>query len=342
LTRRRRLQQAVPPAASGTPREPGAGKGRWRRRAGWSASVLLLGGVVIGAAHLAEARELLRLLERAEPGWLLLAALFQALTYVAAGGAWGSVVARAGQPLPLRQLVRLAVAKLFTDQAVPSLGVSGILLVVRGLVRRGVRRDVALGALLVDLAGYRLAYGVVLLASLAVLWQRNALHPALVALAAVFALVALLAPLLVLLEPRRLGSLVRPLRRLGAGRRLEQMLAEAPAVVLRDRALLGRVALLELAVFLLDAATLGATLLSVGAVAAPPLLLAGFVMASMASSLGLVPGGLGVFEGAAVGALHLLGVPLAAALAATLLLRGFTFWLPMLPGLWLARREAAR
>jgi hypothetical protein len=27
------------------------------------------------------------------------------------------------------------------------------------------------------------------------------------------------------------------------------------------------------------------------------------------------------------------------ALAATLLLRGFTFWLPMLPGLWLARRE---
>jgi len=28
-----------------------------------------------------------------------------------------------------------------------------------------------------------------------------------------------------------------------------------------------------------------------------------------------------------------------AALAATLLLRGLTFWLPMVPGLWLARRE---
>jgi hypothetical protein len=33
------------------------------------------------------------------------------------------------------------------------------------------------------------------------------------------------------------------------------------------------------------------------------------------------------------------GVPIEAALAATLLLRGFTFWLPMLPGLWIARRE---
>jgi hypothetical protein len=35
-----------------------------------------------------------------------------------------------------------------------------------------------------------------------------------------------------------------------------------------------------------------------------------------------------------------LGSPLEAALAATLLLRGFTMWLPMLPGLWLVRREA--
>jgi uncharacterized membrane protein YbhN (UPF0104 family) len=40
--------------------------------------------------------------------------------------------------------------------------------------------------------------------------------------------------------------------------------------------------------------------------------------------------------------LSLLGVPAAAGLAATLLLRGFTFWLPMLPGLWLARRELSR
>jgi len=36
-----------------------------------------------------------------------------------------------------------------------------------------------------------------------------------------------------------------------------------------------------------------------------------------------------------------LGVEVEAALAATLLLRGLTFWLPMVPGLWLARREMA-
>lgn len=66
---------------------------------------------------------------------------------------------------------------------------------------------------------------------------------------------------------------------------------------------------------------------------------ASFIIASVLATLLVVPGGLGTFEGASVAMLHLFGVPLAPALAATLLLRGFTFWLPMLPGLWLARKE---
>ena len=35
--------------------------------------------------------------------------------------------------------------------------------------------------------------------------------------------------------------------------------------------------------------------------------------------------------------LTLLGIAIESALAATLLLRWLTFWIPMLPGLWLAR-----
>lgn len=50
-----------------------------------------------------------------------------------------------------------------------------------------------------------------------------------------------------------------------------------------------------------------------------------------------VPLGLGSFEAALIAMLHLTGVSLEAALTATLMLRGFTLWLPMLPGLWCAR-----
>jgi uncharacterized membrane protein YbhN (UPF0104 family) len=51
-----------------------------------------------------------------------------------------------------------------------------------------------------------------------------------------------------------------------------------------------------------------------------------------------VPLGLGAFEGTSTAMLRLFGVPFEAALAATLLLRGFTLWLPLLPGLVITRR----
>jgi len=60
------------------------------------------------------------------------------------------------------------------------------------------------------------------------------------------------------------------------------------------------------------------------------------------ATVSLLPGGVGPFEAGSVAALRLLGVSLEVSVAATLLVRGYTLWLPMLPGLWLARREMAR
>jgi len=53
-----------------------------------------------------------------------------------------------------------------------------------------------------------------------------------------------------------------------------------------------------------------------------------------------MPGGLGAFEAASVLTLKVIGVSAPVALAATLLFRGLSFWLPMLPGFWFARRTA--
>jgi len=38
----------------------------------------------------------------------------------------------------------------------------------------------------------------------------------------------------------------------------------------------------------------------------------------------------------------MIGVPLPVALSATLLFRGLSFWLPMLPGVWCSRRVMGR
>lgn len=90
---------------------------------------------------------------------------------------------------------------------------------------------------------------------------------------------------------------------------------------------------------MLDAATLWAVFRALGEPTDFLTAFAGFLMASVVSAIGLVPLGLGTFEASLVATLSLLGVEVEVALAATLLFRGLTFWLPMLPGLWLARRE---
>ncbi len=324
-----------------TPRAlaPRRGRARSALWARWAASLLLLGGVVLVVGHRAEPRQIARLLAEAQLGWLAVAVPLQALTYVCAAEIWRRVLQRAGSPLPLARLLPLGLAKLFTDQALPSIGISGNLLVVRSLQRRGVRREVTLGVLLVGIIAYDLGYLTAIALALGVLWLHGDVSTPQWVLAGVLSALVAVFPLTVILLRGRLDRLARLLRRVPVARQLTRALAQAPPELLRNPALLAQTGALQLAVFCLDAATLGTMLRALGVAAPLPIVFASFVTASVAASVALVPGGLGVFEGAAIGALHLLGVPIEAALAATLLLRASTFWVPMAPGLWLARRE---
>jgi uncharacterized membrane protein YbhN (UPF0104 family) len=87
---------------------------------------------------------------------------------------------------------------------------------------------------------------------------------------------------------------------------------------------------------LLDSSTLFVMLIAIGAFVAPSAVFGSFVMASAVSRVVPVPLGLGTFEASLVAMLRVVGVSIEAALTATLLLRGFTLWLP---GLWCARHE---
>ncbi|HMM46174.1 MAG TPA: lysylphosphatidylglycerol synthase domain-containing protein [Candidatus Macondimonas sp.] len=128
------------------------------------------------------------------------------------------------------------------------------------------------------------------------------------------------------------------LERLPWVRRLLVMLREAAPELLHSPALVARGTLLQAAIVVLDGLTLWTLLHAVGMVTAPTAAVAALVAANAAAALSPIPAGLGTFEGTAVGVLVLFDTPIVAALAATLLLRGFALWLPLLPGLWLTRR----
>lgn len=320
------------------------GSSPWKTALSWLSGLLILAGVVVVALHFTELQKLAELARKAEPAWLLLAAALQAGTYFAAAGAWWIVLRRTKQPRNYLDMVPLGLAKLFTDQALPTGGVGGTLLVVSGLHRRGVFKGIAMATLLIGMISFYAAYLVAVAIAFVILFLHHALNSILVAGTGIFVVIALAVPLGVLLVRRWVrvwpfSLLVKVLPALGV---LVEAMEEAPAKAMRDPVALGVTGLFQFSVFVLDAATLWTVLHALGSEAGPAEAFASFMAASVAATVGPVPLGLGTFEAVSTATLHLQGQPVETALAATLLLRGFTFWLPMLPGLILARRELHR
>lgn len=299
--------------------------------------------VILVALHLGSLEKMAALARSARPGWLLIALCVQATTYVSAALVWRQALARASHSLPLRTLVPLGIAKVFTDQVLPSGGVSGTMLVVHGLIRRRIPAEIAMAAMLIGLVSYDVAYLIVVLTSAGILWVQHHINVPLLIGVTIFVVVTVAIPAAVL-GLRRWGER-QPVawvsKWLGATDLLRELI-DAPTDLLRSPRLLMQTVGLQLAIFTLDALTLWLVFNALGEVPALWVVFVSFAIASMVTTIGPIPVGLGTFEGASVGMLSLLGVSVEAALAATLLLRGMTFWLPMVPGVWLARREMGR
>jgi uncharacterized membrane protein YbhN (UPF0104 family) len=301
--------------------------------------LLLLAAVIGIGLQVGEFAQFVALGRQSDPMWLFAALLLQSGTYLCAAAVWGSALRRAGCPLPLTVLARLSLAKLFADHAIPSVGVSGGLLFTQGLHRYRVPAAVGWAALLFSLLTGFLA---ALPLTIWVLWalhQVDRSHPLLVALLLGYLILAavMVFGVLFLRETTRWPRL----ERLPRVRGLLVMLREAAPELLHSPALVAQGTLLQAAIVVLDGLTLWTLLHAVGVAVAPAAAVAALVAANAAAALSPIPAGLGTFEGTAVAVLILLDTPIAAALTATLLLRGFALWLPMLPGLWLARRLLA-
>jgi Mg2+-importing ATPase len=180
---------------------------------------------------------------------------------------------------------------------------------------------------------------VALCIALGIVWAHGVLSVFIALPAAVFVPLAATIPTTVLLTSRG-RALPRWITRLPLIKGVLGALVEATPRIAHDVPLIARSAGLQLAIFVLDAGTFWVMLWALGLATHPAPAFATFMLSTLARTLGPIPGGLGVFEAASVATLKLMGVPVAAGLAATLLFRGFSFWLPMVPGLVVARRES--
>lgn len=311
--------------------------------AAWLFGGVVLAGLVVFIMHFGAIEVFVAKLRGAHPLWLAAALGCQLATYISAAAVWFRVLKRAGSPLPFLSLLRLAFVELFANQAVPTGGLSGSLMVVRGLMRRGIASAVAVTALFIAALSYYAAYFLVGLLAFVLLWHSGDLNAAWRALFIAFAIVVTaLVMALFFLSRSRDDLIPAAIRHWRPFAQLAGILSQVRVDMLRDPRLIFEVVTLQSGIFLLDAATLWCTGQSVGLNVGVGSSFMSFILASVVATLSPIPLGLGSFEGACTGLLHLMGGGLEASLAATLILRGLTLWLPMLPGLVMIRLEAIK
>ncbi len=304
----------------------------------WILGAATFAVVVAASLHVSEATAFVTLIERAEPWWLLLAFALQAGTYAVEGEIWRCVGRRGGFRLSLPDAFRLSLTKLFVDQAIPSAGLSGTLVVAKTLAQRGVSRPTITAGVIVRTVSYYAAYALTLGAALVSAIAHGQASGLIAVISVVFLTFAALFSVAALaLTGRGAGRWSRHIARFALLRSGLALLQEADPTLARDGALLARASLLQLCIVLLDATTMWALIEALDTDATPWSVFASFMISTLFRSIGILPGGLGSFEAASVVTLKVVGIPIPVALSATLLFRGFSFWLPMLPGFWCSR-----
>jgi glycosyltransferase 2 family protein len=265
-------------------------------------------------------------LRSARWGWLAVAAVLSALTYL--GAALGQMAA-VSQPLALLRTTAVQVASSFANRLTPG-SIGGIGINVRYLVNAGIDRAEAIGAValntvagvVVHLAGLLIALALVSTSKVGdVKLPRG--WPVLVVV-----VLALAGFGLALRTPLSRRRLVSPMLR--ATRSLSEVL-HRPA---KAAELFGGSALLTASYAL----ALAASLKAFGADAALIQVVAVYLGAAAVASFSPTPGGLGAMEAALVAGLTAVGVAHGPAIAGVLAFRLVTYWIPILPG-WLTFRS---
>lgn len=305
--------------------------------------VLALAGIVLLAVNFSDITAFADQAARAQPAWLIAAILSQISTYICVAIVWRLVLFRLESPLPLSTLVPLSIAKLFADQALPSGGVSGAAFFLYALTRRGVSDKTAFRTFVLTTVAFFFAFLLASIISLFALSTADAAPPALAAsisvFAAIFLFLAVAASLFFIYKPAVTPAWI-------ANHRWTAKASEFIGAAARDigqkPALFSQATLIQFSVRMLDGLTLYLVFQAIGVDASLPGCFFAVVIASAAATIGPIPMGLGTFEAGMIAALRVFGAGLEDALTATLVYRGLSLWLPLLPGFVIIQREFLR
>jgi len=312
---------------------------------------------VLALARAGELSSVGQALAGADARWLCVAVLTQIVPYLALTRIYASLFGQQGYPQPFGLLARVATVVLTINRVLPTMGVTSSVYLVTTLRRRRIPEARILVVHTMEIVSYTVAFAIVTTWGLLVLVTRSAIEQAEIL---VPVLLAAGGGFFVLRWLRRRGLKPLVLRWAFAGNRFIGRIMPIRAFRITEERIerfinevwhgarlaatrpdwFVRAVLWQLASLGGDCLTIACALAALGAPAHPNTIIIAFAAATALSAVSFLPGGAGSFEAAMVVILVRRDIPFEAALAATLIFRGLTFWLPLaLSPLIVARRE---
>jgi hypothetical protein len=310
------------------------------RRAALLLAFMLLAGAVLFSMQAGEIADVAKHFRQTRLPWVLAGSTAQIFAFLSLALLWKTALQRLGSDGGIADLFLLSLGKLFADQALPSVGVSGGFFIVHAFARRGAPERIGLAVFAFGAAAMIVMFILAVIASFILVTVSGAGPEFLTLKTASLALLLFVALTVFLASGLLRSSFVRRLLQTNPlARRLTDLSRFAIEHVKRDKALFLKCVLLQTAGRLFDAATLWICFLAIEQTLDPQIAFAAVSIASLAATVAPTPMGLGSFEGGMVASLTSLGAPIEAALTATILYRGLSLWLPLALGFIVVNRE---
>ena len=267
--------------------------------------------------------------------------LFQAINYHV-------ILTMKGLVVPIRELFPVSFVIQFISQAIPTAGISGQVFLIQYLKKYGFTLAEGIGRAILELATLYVAYLLYFAISVSLLFHRNVFtqEPRFMFFIYAFLMFALVCAIIVVLSQKKDHSSFRwILDRIGAIFK-KGGIAELEMIKEQFHETLGwynlklqkwaflQACFWQAVLLLCHVMTLYVIAISLGHPIPLVACFVAFTFSKFLSMVSIIPGAPGVFEGAMTLILISFGVDKSVALAATLLTRAFTFWLPMPIG-WL-------
>jgi len=307
-------------------------------------AVLIVAIAVLAVVKRRELTELWHELKALQAKTVLLALGCQLGKFLAVALTFHFILRVLNYQVPVPYLFGSGLAMVFLNQAVPSMGTSGNAFVYTALQRRGVSSGSAIIVAILNLLTYYIAFFLLAIGAVIYLGLGHALRGGHLAGLAIF--LAMMMSLFLWIDfrtrtetrlHRTVGDINRLIARLTRGA-LPQAIPdhfvddffEGRALIVRSKKRFIIPVATNLVMFLADSATLYVVFRGLGH---PEVLyryvVAGYVLGIILYTFAFVPGAFGVYEAGMTGMFVALGVGTHAALAATIIFRGFNFWLPI-------------